>query len=108
MAECLTCRTLQRWINIFNYEWSWSVTETQVRIGQVRCAQAPVIKPESPKVGTRHCRRCQRAWSHGPLNIPTPDYSRTPSKVDCWRKNSIIGVEENKVSGAVSCSVVQM
>jgi hypothetical protein len=42
------------------------------------------------------------------LQFPVPDYSGILPKVDCWRRNSKTGGEENEVSCVVSCSVVQM
>jgi hypothetical protein len=93
---------------IFNYERTSSVAGTKVRNGRVRCAQAPDIKPESPMVVSLCCSKYQRAGSRRNLSIPTLKYSKNPSKVDCWRRNSIIGGEDNEVSCAVSCSVVQM
>jgi hypothetical protein len=45
---------------------------------------------------------------NGILHFPTPNYNDIPAKVDCWLRNWKIGGENNKVSGAVTCGVVQM
>ena len=38
-------------------------------------------------------------------NFPKPDFSGTLPKIDCWRRDE---GEISKVSGAVSCSLVQI
>jgi hypothetical protein len=92
----------------FNYEWPWSVVGTQLRGRHVRCMQPPVIKPLSSKAVTRSFRSSQRTGSLPVIHFPTPDYSKTPAKVDCWRRKPKIAVEDNEVSCAVTSSVVQI
>jgi hypothetical protein len=66
---------------------------TEVCDGQVKCAQAPDIKPESPDTTPGGIRRQHRAGVHRILDFPIPDYTKIPHKVDCWRRKPKSGGE---------------
>jgi hypothetical protein len=96
VAECFKLSSLQWWMKIFYYDWSWSVAGIQVS-----CSQAPNMKLESFKAVTRdfrrnHCNQCQSI-----LHYPIPDYNKIPPKVDAWRRTSKVGFEDKLVSGLV-------
>jgi hypothetical protein len=55
----------------------------------------------------RQPRSRKRAGRRRILHFPIPDYSSIPPKIDCWRRTSKTGGENNEVSCVVSCSVVQ-
>jgi hypothetical protein len=56
----------------------------------------------------RQPRSRKRAGRRRILHSPIPDYSSIPPKIDCWRRTSKTGGEDNEVSYVVSCSVDQM
>jgi hypothetical protein len=47
------------------------------------------MKPESSDTVTRGVRRYRRAVAHHLMDYPTPDYSKIPPKVNCWRTKPI-------------------
>jgi hypothetical protein len=84
-AERLTFPALQWWMLYIIYGWFFGLL------------QELKLSKSSKGAGRRRIP-----------NFPVPDYSGIQPKVDCWRSNSKIGCEDNEVSGAVLCSVVQM
>jgi hypothetical protein len=71
-------------------------------------AQAPDIKPESSNAVTQGLRRSQHVRGRCILHIPTPDYSKISPKIDARRRNPRIGDNDKKVSGPLTCSMIQM
>jgi hypothetical protein len=87
----------------FHYECPWSVAEAEVR-----GAQPLDINSKLRKSVARGFKRYQIAKRGHILHIRTPNYSFILPKVDCWRRDQEFGGESSEVSGAVSCSLVQI
>lgn len=71
-------------------------------------AQVPDIKPKSSNEEPKILRKNQHFMGQRVLHISTPDYSNISSKVNSFRGNSRITGSDKKVSGLMTCSMVQM
>ncbi|XP_033606391.1 uncharacterized protein LOC117282118 [Cryptotermes secundus] len=69
----------------------------QLRDHHVRCAQASGVNPQSSTTVNRGPRSSQRSEIRPILCFPIPDYSKIPSRVDCWRRKPKNCGEDNEV-----------
>jgi hypothetical protein len=91
-----------------HYEWPWSVAGSQEGDSEVKCTQTKKLELEPGKPVTGGLTRKQRARFYRIVDIPTPDYTKIPPKVDCWRREPKNGVQNKKVSMVMTCSMVQI
>jgi hypothetical protein len=89
-----------------HYEWPWSVAGCMEE--EVRFTEATDSMLEPSNSVTWSSRRQLRSRYHQCVNIPPPDYSKVPPKVDCWRRKPRIGGNRKKVSCVMTRSIVQM